>query len=111
DDQYELIPKTGGRLASEVLGLHLEASGEQLRFYDLQRAVYLPTPAEIREALEHESAARAAAEAARAAAEAARAAAEAQAQRDTAARAAAEAEVERLRREIEALRRATPQSP
>ncbi|MFI5454097.1 MAG: Uma2 family endonuclease [Isosphaerales bacterium] len=83
DDQYELIPKTGGRLASEVLSLHLESSGEQLRLYDPQRAVYLLTPAEIREALEQESAARA----------------------------AAEAEVERLQREIEALRRAAPPGP
>jgi len=94
DDQYELIPKTGGRLASEVLGLHLESSGEQLRLYDPQRAVYLVTPAEIREVLEQESAARAVAEA--------------QAGRELAARLAAEAKVERLQREIEALRRAAP---
>jgi Uma2 family endonuclease len=102
DDQYELIPKTGDRLASEVLGLHLEVSGEQLRFYDPHRAVYLPTPAEIREALEHETAAREAAEA-----QAAREAAA----RETAAREAAEKEVERLQREVEALRRATPPGP
>jgi Uma2 family endonuclease len=111
DDQYELIPKTGGRLASEVLGLYLESSGEQLRFYDPQRAVYLPTPAEIREALEHESAARAAAEAQAERELAARLAAEAQAERELAARLAAEAKVERLQREIEALRRAAPPGP
>ena len=83
DGEYELIPKTAGRLVSEVLGLHLEVSGEQLRLYDPQRGDYLPTPQEIREAWE----------------------------RETAARAAAEAEVERLRREVEALRGGAPPSP
>jgi len=125
DGQYELIPKSGDRLVSEVLGLHLEVVGGELRFYNPERGVYLPTPQEIREALERESAARAAAEAqaqreaaARAAAEAqaqreaaARAAAEAQAQREAAARAAAEAEVERLRRELKALRGGAPPGP
>jgi Uma2 family endonuclease len=81
--EYEFIARIGGRLPSDVLGLELEASGEHLRFYDPRRGVYLPTPDEIREALERESAARLAAE--------------------------ADVEVERLRREIEALRRdATP---
>jgi Uma2 family endonuclease len=80
DDQYELISGTAGRLKSDVIGLHLEATGEELRFYDPQQAIYLPTPAEIREALKHE----------------------------TAARIAAQAEVEQLRAEIEALRRAVP---
>jgi Uma2 family endonuclease len=94
DGEYESILKIEGRLVSEVLGLHLEASGGQLRFYDPRRGIYLPTPQEIREALEREVAARAAAEE--------------QAQREAAARAAAEAEAERLRREIEALRRAAP---
>ena len=113
--QYEVIPKTDGRLVSEVLGLHLEASGGQLRFYDPRRGIYLPTPQEIREALEREAAARAIAEAqaqrereAREREAAARAAAEEQAQREAAACAAAEAEAERLRSEIEALRRAAP---
>jgi len=111
NDQYELIPKTGGRLDSEVLGLHLEASGEQLRFYDPQRGGYLLTPQEIREAQERDAAARLAAEE-RAQREAvARAAAEERAQHEATARAAAEAEVERLRREIEALRRAAPPGP
>ena len=44
DGAYEPIPEIDGRLVSEVLGLHLEASGEKLRFYDPQRGVYLPTP-------------------------------------------------------------------
>jgi Uma2 family endonuclease len=83
DGQYELIPKTGGRLASEVLGLHLEVLDGELRLYDPERGVYLPTPREIRELWERESVARA----------------------------AAEAEVERLRREIESLRGAAPAGP
>ncbi|HZW34662.1 MAG TPA: Uma2 family endonuclease [Isosphaeraceae bacterium] len=97
DGEYQHIPKTDGRLVSEVLGLHLEASGEQLRFFDPQRGAYLLTPQEIRESREREAAARAAAEE--------------QAQREAAARAAAEAETERLRREIETLRRAAPPGP
>ncbi|HKI19302.1 MAG TPA: Uma2 family endonuclease [Isosphaeraceae bacterium] len=122
DDQYELIPMVDGRVASEVLGLHLEASGEHLLLFDPEQGCYLPTPDEIREALERETAARFAAEeiseretAARFAAEetskretAARLAAEEISKRETAARLAAESEVERLRREIEALRRAAP---
>jgi Uma2 family endonuclease len=82
DGRYELIPKSADRLASEVLGLHLEASGEELRFYDPERGSYLLTPQGIREALE----------------------------RETVARADAEAEVTQLRREIEALRGSAPPS-
>ncbi len=110
-DQYELIPKTGGRLASEVLGLHLEPSGEQLRLYDPQRALYLRTPAEIRDALKRESAARLAAEAQAERELASRLAAEAQAERELSARLAAEAKVEQLKREIEAIRRTTLPDP
>ncbi len=97
DGEYELIPKTAGRLVSEVLGLHLEVSGEQLRLYDPQRGAYLPTLQEIRDSLECEATARAIAED--------------QAQREAATRAVAEAELERLRREIEALRGGAPPSP
>ncbi len=98
DGEYELIPKTAGRLASEVLGLHLEAAGEQLRLYDPRRGVYLLTPEEIRETAVRETAAREVAEA--------------QAAREAAAREAAEAEIQRLRLEIEALRRgAGPSNP
>ena len=82
DGQYELIPKSEDRLASEVLGLHLEVSRQELRLYDPQRCAYLPTPQEMGEALARESAARA----------------------------AAEAEVQRLRRELEALRGGPPSS-
>jgi Uma2 family endonuclease len=111
EGEYQLIPKTEGRLVSEVLGLHLESSGKELRFYDPQRGVYLMTPREIRADREREAAARAAAEEQAQREAAARAAAEEQAQREAAARLAAEAEVDRLRREIEALRRAAPPSP
>jgi Uma2 family endonuclease len=125
DDQYELIEKTEGRLVSEVLGLHLEVSGGELRFYDPQAGAYLPTPEEVRAALEREAAARAVAEDQaqrdREALEreaAARAAAKDQSQRDrealereATARAAAQAEVERLRRELEALRGGGPPGP
>jgi Uma2 family endonuclease len=90
DDQYELIAKSGDRVASEVLGLHLEVSGEELRLYDPKRGAYLMTPEETRVAWEREAAGRAVAEA--------------QAGREAAGRAVAEAEVERLRREIEAIR-------
>ena len=95
DDQYELIPKVADRLASEVLGLQLHASGQQLRLYDLRRAVYLPTPAEVREALRHESAARLAVEARADREAAACLAAEARADREVAARLVAEARADR----------------
>jgi len=80
EGDYQLISEAEGRLRSEVLGLHLESSGQQLRRCNPKRGVYLLTPAESREALERESAARQ----------------------------AAEAEVARLQREIEDLRRAPP---
>ena len=119
---YQPIPETDGRLASEVLGLHLEAAGERLRLYDPRRGVYLLDPREVREALAREEEARRAAEVrvewearARAAADEraaqearARAAADDKAVRESAARTAAEAEGERLRREIEGFRRAKP---
>jgi Uma2 family endonuclease len=60
--EYQFIPKAWGRLVIEVLGLHLESSGEQLRLYDPGRDAYLPTPAEIRAALEREAAQRLVAE-------------------------------------------------
>ena len=105
DDEYESIPWTHGRLVSEVLGLHLEASGEQLRLYDPNRGTYLLAPAEIRAALEREAALRLVAEEQLQREAALRLVAEEQSQREAALRLAAEAEVERLRNEIEALRR------
>ena len=37
DGQYELIPRSGDRLVSEVLGLHLEVWSGELRLYDPER--------------------------------------------------------------------------
>jgi Uma2 family endonuclease len=95
DGAYEPIPEIDGRLVSEVLGLHLEAAGEELRLYDPRRGVYLRPPREVREALAREEAARGAAEV-RAEWEAAgRAAADARADREATARAAAQAQADR----------------
>jgi hypothetical protein len=100
--RYMPIASVAGRLPSKELGLHLEADGSQLRFYDPAGKRWLPTP---QEALEQKEAAVARSEAARreAAAEAARAEAALE-QKDAALR-QAEAEAERLRRELAALRR------
>jgi Uma2 family endonuclease len=80
-DQYRAIRPVNGRLPSQVLGLHLEPSGRDLRLFDPDTRRWLPTPREqVREART--------------------------AQRQAEARAEqAEAEVERLRRELAALRR------
>src|SRR5262249_28681704 len=85
---YVPIEPIDGRLPSAVLGLHLEREGARLRLFDPATGQRLPTRQEAREAAEH-----------RAEEEHRRAeAAEATQQR------LAE-ENERLRREIEALRR------
>jgi Uma2 family endonuclease len=44
-----LMPMTAGRLVSEVLGLHFEADGEDLRLYDPETGRWLRTPPEERE--------------------------------------------------------------
>jgi Uma2 family endonuclease len=87
--RYVRIRPVEGRLPSQVLGLHLERDGWQLRLRDPQTGRRLLTPAE-----EHQ----------------ARVRAERAAQRASAARRRAEAEVERLRRELDALRRRLPPS-
>src|SRR6516162_1618280 len=79
--KYQPIKALAGRLPSKVLGLHLERSGQELRLYDPRTGVWLPTPAEARTRAEAERV------------EAAEACAR------------AEAEVERLRRELDSLRR------
>ncbi|MBY0526066.1 MAG: Uma2 family endonuclease [Gemmataceae bacterium] len=89
--KYVAIRPVKGRLPSKVLGLHLEADGEMLRFYDPEKRRRLPIPPEDRQALRESRAARRRAEAAQ--------------QREEAARQRAEAETERLRREVEELRR------
>jgi Uma2 family endonuclease len=106
--EYQPIAAVEGRLPSQILGLHLERSGHELRLYDPRTRTWLPTRRERAEA-EHQ---RAEAEHQRAEAEAeARHRAEAQhdraqSQRDGAERARLEVEAEnqRLRREIESLR-------
>jgi Uma2 family endonuclease len=81
---YRPIRGVAGRLPSQVLGLHLERHGRDLRLHDPARGQWLPTPLELA-----------------AAAESARQQAEAGRQQ-------AEAENERLRRELAALRRRLP---
>jgi Uma2 family endonuclease len=71
---YRPIAPVDNRLPSQVLGLHLEAAGEQLRLYDPIKKEWLPIPPEYR-----------------------------------AVRLQAEAEVERLRKELETLRRQHPE--
>jgi Uma2 family endonuclease len=43
---YHPIHAVAGRLPSQVLGLHLERHGSELRLYDTQTGLWLPTPAE-----------------------------------------------------------------
>jgi Uma2 family endonuclease len=95
EGQYEPIEPIGGRLPSEVLGLHLERSGSQLRLNDPLTNRWLPTQAECTEAERQR------AEAERQRAEAERQRAEAESRRAD----QAEVEVDRLRRELEELRR------
>jgi Uma2 family endonuclease len=85
--KYVPIEPIAGRLPSQVLGLHLERDGEQLRLFDPAMGQRLLTRLEAREAAER-----------RAAEERRRAEAAEAAQRRLA------EENERLRREIEALR-------
>jgi Uma2 family endonuclease len=91
---YHPIRAGAGRLPSQVLGLHLEGHGEDLRLYDPAEEQWLPTPTE---SVKQE--------------QAARRQAEDLAERERAARRQAEAEVERLRRELEQLRRDAGQGP
>jgi Uma2 family endonuclease len=82
--EYHPIRTVAGRLPSQVLGLHLERNGRELRLYNPAVGKWLSTPLEM------------AAEA-----EAAR-------QRAEAAQQQTEAENERLRHELDALRRRLP---
>jgi Uma2 family endonuclease len=109
DGEYVRIEPVAGRLPSEVLGLHLERDGTKLRLFDPATGRRLLTPVEGREAAEHRAEVErqhAAEERQRAAEERQRAAEERQ--RAEVAEAALQQlveEHERLRREIEALRR------
>jgi len=100
--RYTPIAPVAGRLPSKELGLHLEAAGSQLRFYDPGHAGWLPTPEESRR---ETIAARRQAEAEAARAEAARRRAETALEQKDAALRQAEAETQRLRQELAALRR------
>lgn len=126
---YEPIAAADGRLPSAVLGLHLEYSAGILRLYDPATDVWLPTPPEehqarlqaeaeatrARKAAEDRTAeaekARKAAEERTAEVEKARKAAEERTAEVEKARKAAADEVERLRRELEELRRRLPEQP
>jgi Uma2 family endonuclease len=79
--RYEPINSIKERLPSKVLGLHLEGHGRDLRLYDPTMKQWLPTPDEARRAAED------------------------RALQETNARRQAETEVERLRRELQELRR------
>ena len=85
---YESIASVEGRLPSEVLDLHLERSGIQLRLYNPLTGRWLPTADERNEAERQRAEA-----------------ADQRADRAHADRLEAEAEVARLRRELEELRR------
>jgi Putative restriction endonuclease len=93
--QYVGIEPVAGRLPSQVLGLHLERDGKQLRLFDPATGQRLPTLLEARQEAE-----RRAAEERRQADEERRRAESAELARQRLAE-----ENERLRREIEALRR------
>lgn len=84
---YRPIRAVKGRLPSKVLGLHLEADADLLRLYDPAADRWLPIPPEVEEARKQAEAERAA---------------------EVERRRQAEAEVERLREELEALRRQRP---
>ncbi len=112
EGQYVRIQPVEGRLPSEVLSLHLEQEGWQLRLYDPARKVRLPTPeesvAQMEAAWQRAELARQQAEIARQQAEVARQQVELAKQQAEFARQQAEAEAERLRRELDALRQRLP---
>lgn len=83
-NEYRPIPSIAGRLPSQVLGLHLERQGRELRLHDPATGQWLPTPLEMAASAE-----------------------EARQQAETARR-QTEAENQRLRRELAALRRRLP---
>ena len=82
--EYQPVQPVRGRLPSKVLGLHLERHDKELRLYNPSTGQWLPTVLEKA------------------------AQAEAELDREKAARTQAEAEVERLRRQVDALRRRLP---
>jgi Uma2 family endonuclease len=103
--KYLAIKGVAGRLPSRLLGLHLERDGTDLRLWNPTTGRWLPTPEEARQ---QAAEARQQAEAQVRHEAAARQQAEAQVRHEAEARQQAEAEVERLRRELEELRRHLP---
>lgn len=53
DGEYIAIDPVAGRLPSAVVGLHLERSGLDLRFYDPAKRVWVPTRQELESRAEH----------------------------------------------------------
>jgi Uma2 family endonuclease len=106
---YVPIERVAGRLPSQVLSLHLERDGKELRLFDPVTGLRLQTPRERRESAERAAQAeRQRAEQERRRAEQERRRAEQERQRAEAAEAAwqqSAQENERLRQELEALRR------
>jgi Uma2 family endonuclease len=100
--EYRPIRPVNGRLPSQVLGLHLEQEGNTLRLWDPATGKWLPTPDERSGMAEHraEEAEQRAGEEAQA-----RQQAEQRAEEEAQARRQAEEELDRLRREVEDLRR------
>jgi hypothetical protein len=94
EGRFEPVALEAGRLPSDVLGLHLERDDLDLRLYNPRTGRWQPTSEEIEKSL-HES------ELARQASEAARL-------REETRRFAAEAEAERLRWELDQLRKSLP---
>jgi Uma2 family endonuclease len=87
-NEYAAIRPVEGRLPSKFLGLHLERDGTQLRLFDPALGRRLPTPAERLRQIRAE-----------------KRLAELEIERERATRLETEAEMERLRRELDALRR------
>jgi Uma2 family endonuclease len=104
---YRPIAPVECRLPSEVLGLHLEVHGQELRFYDPRTGQWLLTPREkatqAQEALRHAEEQKRHAEEQKRQADAARLQAEDR-QRQ------AETEIERLRKALEQLRKDDPRA-
>jgi Uma2 family endonuclease len=104
-EDYVAIELVDGRLPSAILGLHLERSGTELRFWDPARGVRLLTPkeqrilAQLRAEQENQRA-----EQEKQRAEAAEQREAVERQTAAAAQQRLEAENERLRRELEAIR-------
>jgi Uma2 family endonuclease len=92
---YVPIKPVNGRLPSRLLGLHLERGGSDLRLWNPATGQWLLTPEEARHDAEEKAARQAEA----------RQLAQAAAEHEAEVRRLAEAEVQRLRREIEELRR------